>query len=84
MKTEHKYDIREYSIAPSPMARVEAEGLTSIVRPSRPIPIWQTLTGRQLVMEVGNLGVVLTEQQARRLAHALLLEVESLIDCSSV
>ena len=84
MRTEPKYNIHEYSIAPSPIGRAQAEPLTTIVRPSRPIPIWQTLTGRQLVMEVGNLGVVLTEQQARRLAYALLLEAESLIDCSSL
>ena len=78
MKIETTHNEPEFLIAPTRIEGAEAERLMTIVWPTRPIPVGKTLTGRKLLVEIENLRVVLTAQQARRLGYALLLEAESL------
>ncbi|HJU05304.1 MAG TPA: hypothetical protein VJ692_09115 [Nitrospiraceae bacterium] len=78
MKLKKEHNKPGLLIAPPRIDGAEAERLMTIVRPTRPIPIEKTLTGRTLVLDIENLRVVLTGQQARRLAYSLLLEAESL------
>jgi hypothetical protein len=75
MKSETTHNELEFLIPPTRIEGAEAE---RILWPTGPIPVGRALTGRKLLVDIENLQVVLTAQQARRLAYALLLEAENL------